>query len=283
LGVKVGMLKYLLSKAYNKGLDRIPGLVPLYIYIYDKFVSDGTIEVEANGFKMLTYKKDWAITPVLYSTHTWEPEETKIIKRLVREGMVFIDIGAHIGYYTLLASRLVGPTGKVYAFEPQERVFKLLLRNIEMNNCSNVVSIPKAISDKGGEVDIYQTKKAGFASVSTTKFKGGILIGKVGMVTLDSYNLDVDFIKLDIEGGEYPALKGMENTIKNNNVTLMVEFCPDRLKSAGTPPMEILNFLLSYFDISLITRKGLAEYRSMSQFDSIEKRGYINLLCIKKQ
>src|ERR1035441_6724268 len=75
----------------------------------------------------------------------YEPETKALLGSLIRPGMTVFDIGAHVGHYTLLAARIVGPTGRVYAFEPEPENFALLKRNVELNGYKNVTCVPKEI------------------------------------------------------------------------------------------------------------------------------------------
>jgi FkbM family methyltransferase len=86
----------------------------------------------------------------------WEPEMTEEFRRRVKPGMTLADIGANVGYYTILASRLVGPTGKVLAFEPDEDNLAYLRKNLAENGCGNVQVYPFAVGAKDGEADLHQ-------------------------------------------------------------------------------------------------------------------------------
>ena len=85
---------------------------------------------------------------------TFEPGSTKVFKAVVRPGMTVIDSGAHVGYYSTLAAELVGPSGKVIAFEPEELSRSMLNQSIEENAYHNVLVVPMALSDKVGEADL---------------------------------------------------------------------------------------------------------------------------------
>lgn len=85
----------------------------------------------------------------------YEPLETEVVGREVSAGDVVVDIGAHIGYYTLMLARIVGPCGKVYAFEPDPENFTLLQRNVKENGYRNVVLLQKAVSDRNGSATLY--------------------------------------------------------------------------------------------------------------------------------
>ena len=100
--------------------------------------------VEIEGRKMFTQNNDGLALSVF---KIYEPNQTKIVKKYVHEGDVVIDVGAHVGYYTLLMAQLVGKNGKVYSFEPDPVNFELLKKSVEINGFENVILIQKAVSD----------------------------------------------------------------------------------------------------------------------------------------
>src|SRR5207244_3754027 len=99
-------------------------------------LDEGLVDVQ--GHKMLLDPID---TLGLSVRDVWEPLETKVVQNEVRRGSVVLDIGAHIGYYTLLMARLVGPQGRVFAFEPNPANYDLLRRNIQINSYRNVTAV----------------------------------------------------------------------------------------------------------------------------------------------
>ena len=172
---------------------------------------------------------------------------TNLIKKEIHSGDVVLDIGAHIGYYTLQFANLVGSTGKVYAFEPEPKNFELLKKNVQINKHDNVVLIQKIVSDKDGIVEFFISK---FDSIGNKLFKSneaGSSI-KIESTTLDEYFKDlkkkIDFIKMDIQGGEGKAILGMKNLLKENkNLKIVQEWWPDGLKQNHTNPEDHLKFL----------------------------------------
>ena len=172
---------------------------------------------------------------------------TNLIKKEIHRGDIVVDIGAHIGYYTLQFANLVGPTGKVYAFEPEPKNFELLKKNVQINKHDNVVLIQKIVSDKVGIVEFFISK---FDSIGNKLFKSdesGSSI-KVGSTTLDEYFKDlkkkIDFIKMDIQGGEGKATLGMKNLLKENkNLKIIQQWAPEPLKQNHTNPEDHLKFL----------------------------------------
>jgi len=145
----------------------------------------------------------------------FEPNERSFVGRFLRQGMIVLDIGAHHGFYTLLASKLVGPAGKVFAFEPSPREQKALRLNLTLNRCKNVFTQPVALGDAETRSDLFVVngKHTGFNSLRPPGISSPTTQVKVSVKQLDSWlreaKLDrVDFIKLDVEGGEFAVLKG---------------------------------------------------------------------------
>ena len=244
--------------------------------------------VEIEGEKMYLDEVD-ALCLSINGIH--EKLVTNLIKKEIHSGDVVLDIGAHIGYYTLQFANLVGPTGKVYAFEPEPKNFELLKKNVQINKHDNVVLIQKIVSDKDGIVEFFISK---FDSIGNKLFKSdesGSSI-KVGSTTLDEYFKDlkkkIDFIKMDIQGGEGKATLGMKNLLKENkNLKIIQQWAPEPLKQNHTNPEDHLKFLqhIGYKfyeidgtikkDILPITIEQLLEKYPNSLIDDI------NLFCKK--
>jgi FkbM family methyltransferase len=160
------------------------------------------------------------------STHgcwlgSYECEKQHRFAETVKPGAVVYDIGAHVGFYTLLASELVGPKGRVFAFEPVPRNLGYLHRHIRLNNCSNVVIIEAAVSDEAGKVrfDEGPSSSMGFVSKHASL--------EVKSVALDELYTSrmipkADFIKMDIEGGEYRALMGAKRLLAEAHPVLFL-------------------------------------------------------------
>ena len=122
-----------------------------------KLQTDGTtvvkdVEVMVEGHKMFLDSVD---TFHLCTNGYHEPIETDLIKKHVKRGDVVLDLGANIGYFTLILPRLVGEEGKVFAFEPDPENFALLKKNVEINSYQNVVLVQKAVSNRNGKATLY--------------------------------------------------------------------------------------------------------------------------------
>ncbi len=160
----------------------------------------------------------------------FEPQEIEIVKQEVKLGDTVLDIGANIGYYTLIFAKLVGEHGKVFAFEPDPNKFALLKKNVEMNGYTNVVLVPKAVSNENKIAKLYLCKQnQAMHRVYNSVFCNDSI--NIELLKLDDYfqqySDNISFIKIDIEGNEYAAIEGMLNLLhKNRKVKLLTEFSP---------------------------------------------------------
>ncbi len=136
-----------------------------------------------------------------------------LIEETVKPGTVVFDIGANVGYYTLLGSLLVGPTGRVIAFEPVQRNLELLRRHLELNRVTNVDVIGKAVSDREGLASFVDGPNRSMGHLAES---GGYSIQTVAIDSLVSRGEipPPDFVKIDVEGVEFLALRGAARTLE---------------------------------------------------------------------
>lgn len=199
--------------------------------------------------------------PLLVANGIYHPKMTQVVKETVREGMTCVDVGAHIGYFTLIMASLVGDSGQVYAFEPEPNNFQLLVKNIEINGYRNAVPVCKAVSNINGRA-ILHVDKLGMGSHSLATIPGSILM-QVDVQTLDSFFSDfrtIDFIKVDVEGAEMAVFQGMERIIERSKLMIITEFLPHGLLAFGSEPKAFLEALQGYgftiYDIGEGERPG---------------------------
>lgn len=158
------------------------------------------------------------------------------MKKNVKASMVALDIGANVGYFTLLLFHLVGSQGKVSAFEPGKYQYELLQQNVQINGLTNVTIYNVAVSDIPGRATFYEGPEGvdGFSSlveISDPGFRGVQFVKReVGAVTIDDALMEekiihVDFIKIDVEGAELLVIQGMKRLLDNHNekVTILFE------------------------------------------------------------
>ena len=205
---------------------------------------------EVFGNKLFLSKKGLGLTVSHYGTY--EKSESKIMEEEIKVGNIVVDVGANIGLHTLNMARIVGNTGQVFAFEPDPSNFKILEKNVKVNNYQNIILEQKAVGDKHGRTTLYQSEHPGRHRIFplTKQAKGQI---QVELTSLDKYFTDsnlankINFIKIDVEGFEFSVLKGMKNILKNNKkIKMIFEFMPKNIMEACFAPIELLNYLTSY-------------------------------------
>jgi FkbM family methyltransferase len=275
-------------------LYKIPGvksaLLPTVNYLKPDYIT-------IMNQKLYIDKFDTTVSEKMVVYKNWEDFETKVFMKTLHPGDVVIDIGAHIGYYTLIAAKIVGNAGKVFAFEPNERNFKLLQKNVKENGYKNVVLINKAVTKKSGSIKLYiNNQNTGDHRIYDSQDNRKAVT--VQTISLNDFfknknNLPfmkkVSLIKMDIQGSEVEALKGGLDLLKNNSqIKLITEFWPFGMNLNKTSAKEFLNLLETYkFKFYEINEKNNTLKLTQSQ-DVLKKYpetsdDYTNLLCTKEE
>jgi len=195
----------------------------------------------------MIYKKAFFIYETLYFFYKRFSDNSKIkeLKKIIKPGMTVLDIGANIGFYSKLFSKLVGAEGRVYSFEPDEENFEYLKKNTK--ECNNVVINKMAVSDKSGKMKLYISDDL---NVDHNVYDNGEgrKTCEIDAVSLDDYfidkDIDINFIKIDVQGFDYYAILGGEKTIsKSKKVDILSEFWPFGLHKAGVGPYQYLELI----------------------------------------
>lgn len=240
-------------------LLRFPSVIQFARLVNRLVKPSNDVSVNVHGHKMYANTLDRIIAMFLWKFSALESYETKLVGNIVKEGMVVVDVGANIGYYTLQMARLVGQKGKVYAIEPDPSNYKLLVKNIRANIYQNVVAIERAVSNSKGSTRLFICEE----------HKGDHRIfdlqGERKSIEVETMKLDdllltedrIDVIKMDIQGAEYVALLGMENLIrKNKGLIFICEFAPFLLRDCGFSAKQVLDKIREYgFRIQFIDEK----------------------------
>lgn len=242
--------------------------------------------VEIQGFKLFLDSND---SQRFSTKEAYEPFETELLKKLIHKGEVVLDIGANIGYYTLLFAGLVGQEGKVYAFEPYPANFSLLKRNIRANGFPGVTAVPRAVSRQTGEGRLYLSR-VNHGDHRLYDSGDGRKSIEVETVALDDFFKDseekIDWIKMDIQGAEGGAIQGMPLLLqRNETLKIVTEFWPFGLQHFGTDPQRYLQLLREHgFHLwNIDEEKMKLEPVSIPQL--LEVYGppakFTNLLCLR--
>lgn len=190
---------------------------------------------------------DW-IQQNLYFLNEYEEREVRFVECFLKEGDVFVDLGANIGLFSLVASQVIGTKGRVYAFEPGKESYGALCKHIKLNKAKNIHAEKLAVTDKEGTVVLHIDEKEankGGASAYPSQFSK---VETATTTSLDTYFAQesiasVALIKMDIEGGEYLALKGMQGILERYKPALLIELDPEVLNRTSFTQTEIEDIL----------------------------------------
>ncbi|MBN1421928.1 MAG: FkbM family methyltransferase [Planctomycetes bacterium] len=275
--------RWILARLLNRHLSRIPLFLPAYRVLRWLLLQAG-LPVFTHAGPMVLDRRD---TLRLLVTGHYEIEryQTELFEQEVRPGDVVIDIGANIGYYTLLAAGRAGESGEVIAFEPDPRNFAHLKRNVRLNGYRNVTLHKKAVSDRtgAGKLHLSETNWGDHRIFAAGPERPSIGIEIVRLDDLlPAYRGRIRVVKMDIQGGEGLALRGMRELLDGEDrLALMVEFSPEGLRETGVDPTEVLDSLRA-LGLS-ISRIDEAERRLVPidarTFEPPAGGAYLNLLC----
>lgn len=183
----------------------------------------------------------------IYYFGVWEPNLTALLLSRLAPGDVFVDVGANIGYFSILASRAVGKTGAVVAIEASPRIHAMLVDDLALNEATNVRALNVAISDREGTADIYAGPEDNRGATSLLQQRGGRYEARVRTAPLigllePAELARVRFIKIDVEGVELAVLLDLLAHIDAYppRMEIIVEVAPDEMREAGVPLDELL-------------------------------------------
>lgn len=202
--------------------------IPRLLYITRRVaLGDASDVFDVGGVNLCLDPDDYFQCMMFYGRYS--PEILDTLTHYIHPGDAVLDIGAHVGYFTLNMSRLVGNGGSVVAFEPDVRACSRLRQSVAANAFSNIVISPLALSSSEGELEFFLSPVLGWSTaVSGTHLTGlGRVLVKTApldlLVERGEVSKNIQFIKMDIEGFEADALKGMEGVLRNNRPLLLVE------------------------------------------------------------
>lgn len=258
--------------------------IKIILKVFDKIFRAKVVIV--HGHKMMLPKKGFDE----YSTlGVYGEFDTSTVEKHVKKGDYVVDVGAAIGYYTLILARAVGPEGKVLAFEPKKDRFDLLKNNVEINGYKNIILENKAIlTGEDRDVLFSKSSKGGLKLIKTeTKQEGFQTVSDVEFVALDTYlekiNKQISFIKIDVDGPELLVLKSASNILKNNDLKILMEWDTDASKQSGCDPAQIIEILKeNEFEIHY-PEYAKNRYRLVqdNELMNLRSNNVINIFCTK--
>lgn len=248
-------------------------------------------EVELDGQIFRVDPRDFGVTLELHSTGTYEPFTRGLCLESLQPGMVFLDIGAHVGLYALPAACRVGEQGRVVAFEPHPSNRALLEENLSRNDVTNVTVVPAAVSDRPGQLELQVSS---FNTGDHRLYRQGSSRAKTvstDVVSVDAWlessGIDrIDLIKMDVQGAEASVLEGMRRTLDaNHDLQMIIEYTPWMLRESGADPLLMLTDLESAgFSLSIIDEAHgcVRSATAVEVHKSCPGRSYVNVLAVRK-
>lgn len=236
--------------------------------------------------------RDTAVGQEILETGTYEPHLVDLYRRILRPGMTVLDVGANIGFHALHAARLVGPGGRVIAVEPDPQNAALLRLSVAVATGSFPVEvIEAALSDLPGTILLSDLGNRGNSGARFTHRDRALLerlvhgasasFRSVAALRWDDDHLDmpIDLVKIDVEGSEPQALRGMERSLRRHHPMVIAEFAPSNLKSiGGIEPGDFLRWFEERgYEVAVVGTPGEGPASSIDE--RLRGRHHVDLLC----
>jgi FkbM family methyltransferase len=212
---------------------------------------------------------DSKLTPWIRQHATWEADVIRLLERTLRPGDVFVDVGANVGFHSVIGSRLVGPRGRVFALEPVPWTVDVLQANVWRHRGGNITVVAAAAADAAGTstLTIPHEGRSG-AGLELGEQAGASETLEVATTTLDDLvgELPVSVVKIDVEGAELRVLAGAESLLERSpEIVLVVEFRPNEAADGLTPAQILERFAALGLEPCLLRRDGSIKSASAAE------------------
>ena len=247
------------------------------------------------GFGLFVASKDGSVSQTIKDKGSWEPEMVDALNHLVKPGNIVVHLGTHIGFHDVVLGKIVGPTGHVYAFEPNPESYDIVKKNLVINNLDNIFTLyPLGVTDKlddGQKSHIcfdYAHTGGGFVSKNTIDEKSKCT--DITLTSLDNTLSDlpkIDVLFMDIEGFELKAINGASALLKRSpEAIIILEWTPDFFERAGSSNAKefIQSYMKDGYKFFQITETIPAKYIELSSEELFSDKPFyqINVLIVPK-
>jgi FkbM family methyltransferase len=262
----------------NTSLERNRLVVATYAALFRLgFGRVDRLDIDYRGCPFVVPGRDPTIVPGMLNG-TYERHELDFFEGTLRPGMTVLDVGAHIGLYSVIGARRVGPSGRVFSFEPVPATIEFLKENLDRNRASNVTIVAKAVGARSDRTRVNWSPDRLGASSS-------VLAGErhtdVDVVSIDEFcatsGIVPDFVKVDVEGSELDVLAGMDRTLKHRPIVLMEMNVP-LLEELGRNPEEFLEAVEARVGSIRFIDEATGELRSLRRLDDVGHQIIANLV-----
>jgi FkbM family methyltransferase len=205
----------------------------------NKFILVDSIQGSKMLFNRHPYRNKYDNHFLTIFYNCWEKKETEFVKSFVKKGMRVVDVGANIGYYTLLLAKLVGESGNVHSFEPSDELMEIVRSSAGFNGYHNIVYHNCAVGDYEQEV-VFDKKNF------MVDEKRVVNDDHIQMCQIDDSFGMIDFLKSDTDGHDGSVIIGMRDMLINNDTVAMIEYFPEMWERVGTTPTEFFQFVQQF-------------------------------------
>ena len=299
--IKYGLIEKEINIKFINDLYII--FLKLWINLNCLFFNKPTIKniyINLNKIKILLDPKNGFIDRFIYAKKNWDETNTEIIKKNLKKKQCFIDVGSNIGYFSLIASNIVGKNGKVISIEPIKKLYLQNEINKEINSFNNIKIYNLGCSNKNEEKNIYKredylasssTNKSYLSNYSFFKYsffkkifekkKIKFKSEKIKLIKLDNIiNHKVSFIKIDVEGHEYYSLLGMKKILKKYSPKLIIEINQYALRKDSIK--KIFSYLKK-LNYEIYFNYNLKKEINFKDIEKIIKAEVVDIFCINKK
>lgn len=232
----------------------------------------------AGGTRMLLDTSDF-LQRSLFLAGDFEPEVSACIQANLRPGDCFADLGANVGFYTLMAARRVGPEGRVFAFEPNPGTYAALCANVALNQFRQVTPVQLALSDACGTAALYADAAGNSGASSLLPREASGAPTTVRTMTWDEYAAQhavptPSLVKMDVEGFELHALRGMKGLLTAPNAPrFLIKVSEGSLRDAGGSRAELETLMAEHGYvaqvISAVRQSNQPHHGGCVQYDAL--------------